>query len=113
MRIIKFIKLIINFKFFFKKPTKKKILVYERGKFGKKFLKDYSFYDVRYEIINFYVIFNTIFKSGLREIRTNYKINYFRFVSPKIIYTCIDNNIGFFKLKNIYPNALYISDQME
>ena len=115
MRIIKFIKLIINFKFFFKKPTKKKILVYDRAseKFAEILFKkkDYSFYDVRYESINFYVIFNTIFKSGLREIRTNYKINYFRFVSPKIIYTCIDNNIGFFKLKNIYPNALYISDQ--
>ena len=69
MRIIKFIKLIINFKFFLKNQQKK-ILVYDRAseKFAEiLFKKDYSFYDVRYESINFYVIFNTIFKSGLRN----------------------------------------------
>ena len=43
----------------------------------------------------FFVILFTIFKNGLKNIRLNYKINYFQFVSPKIIYTSIDNNVGF------------------
>ena len=62
---------------------------------------DIEFYDTRYESINIFVILFTL----------NYKINYFKFVSPKIIYTAIDNNIGFFKLKDIFPSPIYIADQ--
>ena len=52
-----------------------------------------------------------MFKSGIKNFIKNYKLNIFRDVSPKIIYTSIDNNLGFFKLKDLYPNATYIADQ--
>ena len=109
------IKRFIKFKFFWRKPAERNILVYDRvsEKFANiLFSKNsYSFYDVRFESINIYVLFKTLFNSGLSNLRTNYKLNYFRFVNPKIIYTSIDNNIGFYRLKKIFPKACYVSDQ--
>ena len=32
-------------------------------------------------------------------------------VKPKIVYTGIDNKIDFYKLKDYYENAFFISDQ--
>ena len=115
MKYLKILKKIINFKIFFLKPKNKKILVYDKAseKFAEVLFKkkDITFYETRYESINIFVILFTIFKNGLKNIRLNYKINYFQFVSPKIIYTSIDNNVGFFKLKDIFPSPLYIADQ--
>ena len=110
-----YLKKIFNFKIFVTKPKQNKILVYDSvsEKFANiLFSKNsYSFYDVRFESINIYVLLKTFFNSGLSNLRTNYKLNYFRFVNPKIIYTSIDNNIGFYRLKKIFPKAYYISDQ--
>ena len=97
MEINKIFNLIINLKFFFKKPSKKKILVYDRAseKFAEILFKkkDYSFFDTRYESLNVFVFLNTLLKTGLKKIKINYKINYFKFVSPKIIYTCIKRTL--------------------
>ena len=41
----------------------------------------------------------------------NYKKIYIELVSPKIVYTAIDNNPAFFKLKAISSKPIYISDQ--
>jgi hypothetical protein len=110
-----YLKKIFNFKIFVTKPKQNKILVYDSvsEKFANiLFSKNsYSFYDVRFESINIYVLLKTFFNSGLSNLITNYKLNYFRFVNPKIIYTSIDNNIGFYRLKKIFPKAYYISDQ--
>ena len=107
------IKRFIKFKFFWRKPAERNILVYDRvsEKFANiLFSKNsYSFYDVRFESINIYVLFKTLFNSGLSNLRTNYKLNYFRFINPKIIYTSIDNNIGF--CNQNFSKACYVSDQ--
>lgn len=102
-------------KFFFakwdlKKPKKKNILVYDI--FNRlDYLFDKNQYEqlfVRYEKINFYVIFYTIFKYGLKNLKLNYIISYIQIVSPKIVISKIDNNLDFFFLKNLYSKAIYI-----
>lgn len=115
MKIYTIFKKILNFKLILFKPPKKKILIYDRSseKFAQVLFKknDIEFYDTRYESINIFVILFTLIKNGFKRFKLNYKINYFKFVSPKIIYTAIDNNIGFFKLKDIFPSPIYIADQ--
>ena len=111
-----FLKKILFFKVYFYKPKKKKILVYDRkSESHAKLLfsfKDLNFFDTRYESINLYVACLTLFKNGIKEFLTNYKKNYFNIASPKIIYTSIDNNLGFYKLKKEFPTkSIYISDQ--
>jgi len=106
---------LIKTKWIFKKPNKKNILIYDRES------EAYSRYlfpqssceilDVRYESINIYVFFLTLFTSNIKNFRDNYKKIYIKFVSPKIVYTAIDNSPSFFKLKNIYDKPIYISDQ--
>ena len=68
-------------------------------------------FDVRYESINLYILLSSMIKYGFKNLRQNYKYEYFKTVKLKIIYTSIDNNLGFFKLKYLYPKALYVADQ--
>ena len=58
-----------------------------------------------------YILLSSMIKYGFKNLRQNYKYEYFKTVEPKIIYTSIDNNLGFFKLKYLYPKALYVADQ--
>ena len=109
---------ILNFIFSFKfclKPKQSEILVYDATslKFAKLlfFKKNLSVYYNRYDGVYILTFLRTLFKSGIKNFIKNYKLNIFRDVSPKIIYTSIDNNLGFFKLKDLYPNATYIADQ--
>ena len=46
-----------------------------------------------------------------KNILDNYKKIYIELVSPKIVYTAIDNNPAFFKLKAVSNKPIYISDQ--
>ena len=46
-----------------------------------------------------------------KNIRNNYRLVYFDMVSPKIIYSGIDSNAVFYKLKNIYSKSFFINDQ--
>ena len=113
--IIKIIKKILNFQLIFKQPKKNRILVYDREsiKFARVLFKRNYFitFDVRYESINLYILLSSMIKYGFKNLRQNYKYEYFKTVEPKIIYTSIDNNLGFFKLKYLYPKALYVADQ--
>lgn len=61
-------------KFFFLKPPKKKILIFDRQfdnySFFKLFKKnDCEILDVRYESLNIYVIFAVFLKTGLSNIK--------------------------------------------
>ena len=97
------------------KPLKKKILIYD----GESTFTLYKIINKdeceilynRYEEINFYVFFLTFLKSGFRDFKTQYKINFIKFVSPEFVLTTIDNDISFYKLKNIYSEPIYISIQ--
>jgi len=108
---------LVKAKWIFKKPNKKNILIYDRESteiysiqfFSRK--KNYEILDTRYESINIYVLCLTLLTSGIRNFRDNYKKIFIKLVSPKIVYTCIDNNLAFYKLKNIYDRPKYISIQ--
>lgn len=105
----------------FKKITTKKVLVYDYQsiKFAKKlFHSKFEVYHTRYEEINFLILIKSILeliknksKLNLKNLKTSYKKIFFNIVKPKIVYTSIDNNPGFFKLKPIYPSAIYVADQ--
>jgi len=115
---MKFIELFINLlkiKFYFSKPVRNNILLYDsHSKPYAEILfktKNFAIYDTRYESLNLYVFILTIFRNGIFNIKHNYKINFLNYVKPRIVYTIIDNNIGFFKLKNFFPKIFFIADQ--
>jgi len=96
-------------------PKKKKFLIYD----GKSTFTLYKIVNkseceilhTRYEKINFYIILLTFIRSGFRNFKFQYLINFIKFVSPEFVITSIDNDTSFYKLKNIYPNPRYISIQ--
>ena len=108
---------ILKASFKFKKPMKKKVLIFDRASIdngmGVKFFKssEYEILDIRFESLNIYVFFYTILKFGFNGLKFNYFKSYMEIVEPKIVYTGIDNKLDFFKLKNYYENAFFISDQ--
>ena len=97
------------------KPKKNKILVYDALslKFAKNLFSNFpiTVFHTRYDGVSIYILFKTLIENGFTNFRNNYKKNFFSFVSPKIIFSAIDNNMSFFKLKSLYPIATYIADQ--
>ena len=114
MDIINYIKHIENFSINYK-PKKSKILIYDAlsVKYAKNLFKNLpmTVFHTRYEGLSIYILFKTFFEKGFSNFKENYKKNFFLFVNPKIIYTAIDNNISFYKLKTLFPKAYYIADQ--
>jgi len=114
MDIINYIKHIENFSINYK-PKKSKILIYDAlsVKYAKNLFKNLpmTVFHTRYEGLSIYILFKTFFEKGFSNFVENYKKNFFLFVNPKIIFSAIDNNIGFFKLKLFYPYSTYIADQ--
>jgi len=104
---------LIKAKWLFKKPNKKDILIYDSVNKAQFIFpkKNYETLPVRYESINIYVFCITFLTFGIRNFKNNYKKVFIKLVSPKIIYTEIDNNPAFYKLKEIYDKSIYISVQ--
>ena len=109
---------LIKAKWIFSKPKKKNILIYDRHSedYSKYLFKkqDCEIYDTRFESINLYVgllTLKTLKTLKIKKFLKIYKSIFFNLVAPKIVYTAIDNNPGFFKLKNISNKPIYISDQ--
>ena len=69
-----------NFSIFYK-PIKSKVLIYDAysTRFAKKLFKKtkFSIFHTRYDAISLYILFLTIFKSGLKDFFKNYKKNFF------------------------------------
>ena len=104
-------------KFEFRKPLKKKILIYDNV--GSKYLKNYfdrndleimntrilneSIHDFKDKKLNFFILFKMIlnFEFSLKK----YNEIYMKFLDPKFAFTMIDNNQGFYNIKNILPNC--------
>ena len=84
---------LLKAKWVFAKPKKKEVLIYDNmSKIGAKFLFNKNYYEilyVRYEQININILFKTIMINGLNNIKDNYKINYVKSVSPKIVFSFI------------------------
>ncbi len=72
----------------------------------------YEVLDIRYQTVNIYILLITILHTGFKDLVKNYQKNYIFSVSPKIIITSIDNNLFFFKLKQLYNKAKYICIQL-
>lgn len=100
---------IINSKKIYKAPAHKKILIYDR--LGSELFLDYfcpeyiEILDVRGESINIILLLKSLFNKISNR---NYKLYYIGFVKPAVVITFIDNNIDFYKIKNIYPNIITI-----
>jgi surface carbohydrate biosynthesis protein len=102
-------------KIIFKKPQKRKILIFDRQglQVFRFFFHDSQFevLDRRKESINIYILLVTLLNDGYKDFRTNYLKNYIKIVNPKIVLTFIDNNFRFFLLKKDYPKAKFICVQ--
>ena len=110
-------KKIFQSKLIFIPPKKSKILIYDYHSVSNgsaKILfknKNKEVFFCRYEQLNLYVLFKSIFFPKYNNIRDSYKYHYLKCVSPKVVYTAIDTSIAFYLLKDLYPNATYIADQ--
>ena len=114
-KLFNFLSLIIKIKFYFQEPKKSNILVYDKKSclFADALFKknNYTTYDIRLESVNINILVRTILTKGIKKFFLEYKKLFFKIVNPKIVYTSIDNNPGFYKLKYLHKNAIYISDQ--
>ena len=123
--LIKLLKYIFLTKKVFKKPAKKKILIYDKAKtewlnyensYFNFVKKNASILCVRGEEINLYVLIKTILRDlnlilNFRLFWRFYKYNYIQEVNPKIIMTFIDNDTFFYTIKNQFSKAKIISIQ--
>ena len=96
-----------------KKLKKKKEIIYDKARSAilKKyfFKKDYEILNVRIKqnySLNYRIIFQLLFK--LRLSQKSYKLEFIKQVSPKFIISMIDNNYGFYRLKNDFPAIKFI-----
>jgi len=102
-------------KFDFVKPKKNRILIYDEQStrfanilFPK---KNYEIIHTRRERINIYILIITIFKTGFKNLKNNYKKNFINCVSPKLVLCAVDQQAGFYNLKEMCGNPKYISIQ--
>ncbi len=110
-------------KWFFLKPKKKKILIFDRNseKAFKLFFKknEYSILDRRGESLNIFVLvftliydgFNCLLKNDFSLLKLNYFKNYINFVSPKVVLNYIDVDFSFYQLKGLCLKPKFISVQ--
>ena len=106
---------LIKAKWVFKKPEQKKYLIYDSAnseilfKYIKK--KNCEIYHIRWEVINFYIVYKTLTEYGFKNIKENYRKVYINFVHPKIVITLNNVNFAFYKLKYLFPNVITIAIQ--
>ncbi len=107
--------LIISFFSFnnWKMPAKKRIIIYDKARTQiiEKYLRkeDYIILDVRYKnnnSLNFLIIFKLFLKLNLTP--KTYKNEFIKAVSPKFIISMIDNNVGFYRMKQEFPKIKFI-----
>ena len=117
MTFFQIIKKLIFIKIDFFMPKQKKVLIYDDQTnftgYSQIFFKEKeiaTFYN-RFERINLSILIKTFFEFNIFNFKQEYKRNFLKSVKPKIVYTSINNNPAFYKLKKMYPNAIYISDQ--
>lgn len=121
---MKIINLVISIFFIFikvkkvwSKPKKAKVLIYDNAfsELFEKYInkKEIEVYHNRIDensSINLYVILKCLIKLDFKL--KKYKSIYFNYVNPKIVITINDNNLGFYQLKKIFPNIIFIAIQM-
>lgn len=76
--------------------------------------KNYNIFFNRGEKINFWIFLKVFLKFNFKNykaLKKNYKIQYIKKCSPKLIITYIDNNPAFYELKKLFPQIKFISIQ--
>ena len=113
--MLKKIRLILKTKFFFRKPKKKEILIFDKThlEFFKNALnlkkERVGHLSTRLEDFNLNVLFRIIYNRKVSY--KSYFKQYIKLVDPKIVLTFIDNNLFFYQLKKDFPNIKFISVQ--
>ena len=114
---------IFRAKWFFLKPERKKILIFDRNseKAFKLFFKknEYIILDRRGESLNIFVLFytlifdslNCLLKNDFALLKLNYFKNYINFVNPKVVLNYIDVDFSFYQLKNLCFKPKFICVQ--
>lgn len=113
-KIFKIFDILKRAQFILTKPQRKKIVIFDSRSeiyISDFFEKDeYSTLDTSYKVINIYIIFKLIF--SLKKI--NY-VNYFsmliKLINPKFVFTFVDNNLSFYKIKKNFNQIKFISIQ--
>lgn len=100
-KIKQFLKLIFFFNFKFFPPQKKDLLLWDiNGEDILKRLINKNRYEIlykRYEIINLFILFKSIFKYKSLK-KKNYLSEYINYVNPRVLITFIDNDLSFYKI---------------
>lgn len=112
-KIILYLKVLISTKISFKQLKKKEVLFFDKSHseilVDRFKLKSFEVLPTRFEEFNFWVLLS-MFLNLKFDINEYYKI-YILKTSPKIVITLIDNVINFYKLKQKFPNIIFISIQ--
>lgn len=100
-------------KFRFRFPKKNNVVIYDAHSvpFAKIIFKKFGLLHTRFEEINITILIICIFKNNFKNLSFNYRETYLRFVDPKIIFTSIDTNFGFYLLGQKLRNYTFISVQ--
>tara|TARA_B100001057_G_scaffold94823_1_gene91251 strand:+ start:148 stop:1287 length:1140 start_codon:yes stop_codon:yes gene_type:complete len=106
------INLVINSKFTFQKPDKKKFLIIDGRKKNLLFRylnrKKCNIIHTRGETMNLYVFFVSLFTVNFSNLYINYINTFIRITKPKFCITLNHPKIYFYKLKNIHKNLTTI-----
>lgn len=115
LKFFLFIKNFFKAKWVFKKPEKKKFVIYDLGNSNIIFKyvdrNQSAIYYNRWEEVNFFILYSVITNYGFKDIRKNYKKTFFNLIDPKVVITLMSTQIAFYKLKKIFPNIITISIQ--
>ena len=111
--LINKVKKLIKAKYFYSKPTKKKILFFDGNNIGiiKKYFgsNSYETLYVRGENLNVSIILKMFL--NLKFSFKHYIYFYIQSVDPKVIITFTDNSIFFYKFKKLFPKIKFIAIQ--
>lgn len=111
----KIIKDFFKIKFFFKKPKKVDVLIFDKTNYQT--LRNVLNFNaikidycaIRFEELNLYVLFKIFLRGNFTN--QSYIDEYIKITSPKIVLTFIDNNLSFYQLKKKFPKIKFISIQ--
>ena len=112
IKIIKNIRILLNAKWIFCLPIKKKILILgtQKSDIFNKILnkKTLSFLDIKNKEINILIYFRTLIKFDFKRFMYNYFIEYIKVVNPKILIISGETYIFFWNLKKYFPQKKII-----
>lgn len=111
MQFFKVIKILFKSKWIFKKPSEKKIIIFDKtgSEIIKKYLpvNSYHLLPSRFEIVNFYCLAKTIFNRKIltKKFSKSYIVNFIKISNASIIISFTDHNTVLWDLKKNLPKV--------